>query len=81
MEKEKYTKYEKARMLGSRTLQIAMGAPFLVKLTKEDLESMNYDAFKIAKREFDEGVMPISVTRPMPQPDMPEPKKEAKAAE
>lgn len=28
-----YTKYEIARMIGSRALQISMGAPFLIKLT------------------------------------------------
>jgi len=34
----KLTKYEKARVIGARALQIAMGAPILVKLTKEDFE-------------------------------------------
>ena len=31
-----YTKYEKARMIGSRALQISMGAPFLVKMTPKE---------------------------------------------
>ena len=35
-----FTKYERARMLGSRALQIAMGAPFLIKLSEEDLEKL-----------------------------------------
>ena len=72
---ETYTKYEKARMLGSRALQLSMGAPFLVKLDKEDLERMKYDPLEIAKLEFDQGVLPITVRRPMPYA-----KKEAKAA-
>ncbi|MBN2111775.1 DNA-directed RNA polymerase subunit K [Candidatus Woesearchaeota archaeon] len=62
----KYTKYEKARMLGSRALQIAMGAPFLVKLSESDLEKIGYNPVEIAKIEFSEGVLPITVRRPLP---------------
>ncbi len=61
-----YTKYEKARMLGSRALQLAMGAPFLVKLSEEDLEKLKFNPIEIAKIEFDAGVLPITVTRPLP---------------
>jgi DNA-directed RNA polymerase subunit K len=60
-----YTKYEKARMVGSRALQLSMGAPFLVKLSVKDLESMKYGPIEIAIREFDEGVLPITVKRPL----------------
>ncbi|MBW2979549.1 DNA-directed RNA polymerase subunit K [Candidatus Woesearchaeota archaeon] len=62
----KYTKYEKARMIGSRALQIAMGAPFLVKLSKDDLERIRYDPIEIAKIEFEKGIIPITVKRPLP---------------
>ena len=62
----KYTKYEKARMIGSRALQIAMGAPFLIKLTKKDLEAIGYNTIEIAKLEFEKGVLPITVKRPLP---------------
>ncbi len=61
-----YTKYERARMIGSRALQIAMGAPFLVKLSKDDLEQIRYDPIEIAKIEFEKGIIPITVKRPMP---------------
>ena len=64
---EEYTKYEKARMLGSRSLQLAMGAPFLVKLSEEQLEEMGYDPLEIAKLEFEKGVVPITIKRPMPK--------------
>ena len=37
-EVEKYTKYETARILGARALQISMGAPFLIKLTQKQLK-------------------------------------------
>jgi len=60
----KYTKYEKARMIGSRALQISMGAPFLVKLSETDLEKIRYDPIEIAQLEFNEGVLPITVKRP-----------------
>ena len=60
------TKYEKARMIGSRALQIAMGAPFLVKLTEKDLEDLGYNPVEIAKKEFEADVIPITIKRPMP---------------
>ena len=66
-EEIRYTKYEKARMLGSRALQISMGAPFLVKLSKEDLEKLGYNTIEIAKLEFEKGVLPITVKRPLPK--------------
>lgn len=66
-EKTRYTKYEKARMIGSRALQIAMGAPFLVKLSKKDLEDLGYNTVEIAKLEFEKGVLPITVKRPLPK--------------
>ncbi len=62
-----YTRYEKARMIGSRALQISMGAPFLVKLNKEDLEHMKYNPIEISKAEFNAGVLPITVKRPFPR--------------
>ena len=65
-EAEKYTKYETARILGARALQISMGAPFLIKLKKKDLEEIKYNPVEIAKKEFKEGIIPITVKRPFP---------------
>lgn len=62
-----YTKYEKARILGSRALQIAMGAPILVKLTEDDLKRLHYNPIEIAKLEFEKDVIPITVRRPLPE--------------
>jgi DNA-directed RNA polymerase subunit K len=59
-----YTKYERARMVGSRALQLSMGAPFLLKLSKEELEQLKFNPIEIAIREFDDGVLPITVKRP-----------------
>jgi DNA-directed RNA polymerase subunit K len=63
---EKFTKYEIARILGARALQLAMNAPLLLKLSKEDLEKINFDPLKIAELEFYAGVLPITVKRPLP---------------
>ena len=62
-----FTKYESARILGARALQIAMNAPLLIKITKDDLEKIKYDALKIAEVEFNSNVLPISVKKPFPQ--------------
>ena len=63
----KFTKYEIARILGARALQISMNAPVLLKLSKEDLDSVTYDPLKIAELELYAGILPITVKRPMPQ--------------
>lgn len=65
-EEHKHTKYEIARMIGSRALQISMGAPFLIKLSEKDLEAIGYNPIEIAKRELEKDVMPITVKRPLP---------------
>lgn len=52
---ETYTRYEIARLIGARTLQLSYGAPPLVPVVEGD------DAISIAKREFVEGVIPLTV--------------------
>lgn|GEM_PF-392611 len=66
-----YTKYEIARMLGSRALQISMGAPFNIKLDEEDLKRIRYNPVEIAKMEYEAGALPITVKRPFPVVDIP----------
>lgn len=61
-----FTRYEIARILGARGLQIAMNAPLMIKITPEDLEKIHYDSLKIAEIEFNSGVLPISVNKPFP---------------
>ncbi|MFP4112204.1 MAG: DNA-directed RNA polymerase subunit K [Candidatus Woesearchaeota archaeon] len=60
---EKLTKYEKARLLGARALQISMGAPFQIKLTKAQLEKINYNPIEIAKLELAEDKIPIEIVK------------------
>jgi len=55
-ERKEYTKYEKARIIGARALQIAMGAPVLI-------ETDEIDPITIAMAEFEKGVVPITVRR------------------
>ncbi len=64
---EDFTKYETARILGARALQIAMNAPLLIKLSKEDLEKIRYDPIRIAEVELRSNILPISIKRPFPE--------------
>lgn len=57
----KITRFEKARIIGARALQISMGAPVLIKLS-EDIK----DPIVIAIKELDAEVLPITVERNMP---------------
>ena len=50
-----YTRYEKARILGARSLQIAMGAPSFVD-TDEDSTPID-----LAKEEMEQEKLPITV--------------------
>ena len=63
-EKVNYNKYETARMIGARALQISMGAPFMVKLSEDEVKKLRYNPVEIAKLEFEKGVIPITVKRP-----------------
>jgi DNA-directed RNA polymerase subunit K len=55
--KEKYTRFERARIIGARSLQIAMGAPVLIE------DDGRMDALNVALAELDAGVIPITVKR------------------
>ena len=67
IEKKEFTKYEIARILGARALQLAMDAPVLLKLSEKELDDINYDVLKIAELEFEQEVLPIDVKRPFPK--------------
>ena len=59
----KYTKYELARIIGSRALQISMGAPMMLKLSDEELGKLRYSPLEIAKLEFEKGLVPIDIKK------------------
>jgi len=54
------TKYERARVLGTRALQISLGAPVLVELGGET------DPLQIAMKELKEKKIPIIIRRFLP---------------
>ena len=56
MSKENYTRYERARIIGARSLQIAMEAPILI-------EDESTDSLHIATMEFEKGIIPVTVKR------------------
>ena len=53
----KLTRYEIARILGARALQLSLGAPPLVKPTGDET------FLELAEKEFVHGVIPLSVLR------------------
>ncbi len=53
-----FTRFERARIIGARGLQIAMGAPVLLDIPEEMV-----DPIEIAMLEFTRGVIPITVVR------------------
>lgn len=55
------TRFELARILGSRSLQISMGAPTLIETPPEII-----DANEIAELEVKSRVLPVSVRRTLP---------------
>lgn len=57
-EPPEYTRFERARILGARALQVSLGAPILIDVPPELV-----DPVEIAEREFSAGVIPITVRR------------------
>lgn len=56
-----YTRFERARIIGARALQIAMGAPVLI-----EAPAGSVDPIDIATMEFEKGALPITVARGTP---------------
>ena len=55
------TKYEKARIIGARALQISMGAPILI-----NTEGVVAGRYGFAEEELRLGVLPMTVRRTLP---------------
>jgi DNA-directed RNA polymerase subunit K len=53
---QRYNRYEKARILGARALQVSYGAPVLVDTDQSE-------PILVAAEEYDAGVLPFSVRR------------------
>ncbi len=57
----KLTRFEKAKVISARALQLAMGAPVLIDLSKSKSSPID-----IALLELNEGILPISIRRSLP---------------
>ena len=53
---DKHSRFEKARIIGSRALQISMGAPVSINVPEDII-----DPVLIAQMEYDQKVIPITV--------------------
>lgn len=52
-----YTRYERARIIGARALQISMGAPVLMK----DIKTV--EPIEVAMAELERGLIPITAKK------------------
>ena len=57
----KLTRFERARIVGARALQIAMGAPILIEVPKGLASSID-----LALKELEVGILPITIRRRLP---------------
>lgn len=55
------TRFEKARIVGARGLQISLGAPILIRISKDVT-----DPIIIAEQELFKNVLPLTVARLLP---------------
>jgi len=53
-----FTKYEIARLIGARALQLSMGAPPMIKVKNEMMSFI-----QIAEEELDKNLIPLVVVR------------------
>ena len=53
-----YTKFEKARIIGARALQVSMGAPVII-----GVPATMFDPVDIAILEFNNDLIPITIKR------------------
>ena len=57
----KITRFEKARIVGARALQISMGAPILIEVNE-----VVSNPIDIALEELEAGILPITIRRTLP---------------
>jgi len=58
---DRLTRFEVARLVGARALQIALGAPVLVSSENKVISPIDF-----AKIEFKNGIIPITIKRTFP---------------
>ncbi|MCD6431257.1 DNA-directed RNA polymerase subunit K [Candidatus Bathyarchaeota archaeon] len=57
----KLTRFERARIVGARALQISMGAPILIEASKSLSNPID-----TALKELETGILPITIRRTLP---------------
>jgi len=57
----KLTRFERARIVGARALQIAMGAPILIEFPSKQRSPID-----VALEELKSGILPITIRRTLP---------------
>ena len=57
----KLTRFERARIVGARALQISMGAPILIETSKNLSNPID-----TALKELETGILPITIRRTLP---------------
>jgi len=57
----KLTRFERARIVGARALQIAMGAPIIIEVPEARVGPID-----IALLELDTGMLPLTIRRTLP---------------
>ncbi len=57
----KITRFEKARIVGARALQISMSAPILI-----EVDASLSSPIDIALKELESGILPITIRRTLP---------------
>ncbi|PIU63182.1 DNA-directed RNA polymerase subunit K [archaeon CG_4_8_14_3_um_filter_38_5] len=53
-----FNKFERARIIGARALQLSMDAPLLIKKPENEFNPIN-----LARMEFKKNVIPITIKR------------------
>ena len=56
MTEQQFTRYERARIIGARALQVSYGAPVLI-------DTGQTEPILVAAQEYDAGVLPFTVDR------------------
>jgi DNA-directed RNA polymerase subunit K len=54
-----YTRFERARIIGARALQVRMGAPILIEASPDMI-----DPVEVALLEYEKAVIPLTIHRP-----------------
>jgi len=63
--KDRLTRFEVARIISARALQVSLGAPILIKL-KEN----KFDPISIAEEEFKACKIPMTIKRTLPSGEL-----------